>query len=279
MTQTGGDPYDVNAYNIQTISAVSSGEASAWSELIAADYTPMRRFVRLWRATGWPMITLDRALTALGLGDTSGWDDSTLTSIGQLKHLCERLGLDPVEAACWFGALDTWQDRDTAEKPSLSLYDRLFLSPALFSATEQAEAGFPFRLNPEDRSTLASTAEALSDHIARTASVLGLTTSALESLVTALEERTTLDAGASGSLSVASLSLLARWASLGRALGLAPSDALRLTELLGVGPSESTAGPFESLSDAHSLLDDAQQLLSVGFTVDELDYPHPTRRR
>jgi hypothetical protein len=264
------DPYDVSAYEIKKVLDVDAGVAIDWELLNAADYTPIRKLLRLQRATGWPLLTLDRVLLSLGIEDTSAWDGDTLVTLAGIHHLAERAGLDPVEAALWFGSLDVREDRETAEPQRPSLYARTFLNPALFSLQEQAASGFPFTITSIE--TPAITGGIVNDHVAKIAAVLGLSTSDLNQLLSLFDELDVLDPAAANSLNLDSLALLTRWTSLGRALSVRPAEALRLARLLDLAPSSSSVGPFTSLTVLHGFLDDAQMLGEAGWTVDLLDY-------
>ncbi|HND34243.1 MAG TPA: hypothetical protein PLA94_29780, partial [Myxococcota bacterium] len=197
------DPYDVSSFKLKKVTAVSGEVPTAWADPDAADYTRIRKVLRLWKATGWSLLTLDRVLFALpaplplyNWSDPADWSQETLTSLGIFVRLTRITGLDPVELASWFGSMDVREDRETAEPPSLSLYDRTWLSTSLFPKAEQSEleAGtgdflFPFVLDI-DRDALDSAGAGglLNTHSARIAAVLGVSTTEVDGLIAALVE-------------------------------------------------------------------------------------------
>ncbi|MDP2310023.1 MAG: neuraminidase-like domain-containing protein [Pseudomonadota bacterium] len=261
LLDVGGDPYDVSSYKLKRV--VGGDGASNPS---SGDYARFRKVLRLWRATGWSLITLDRVMAGLGASAPTEWDDETLTRVGELNRLARMTDCDPVELAAWFGYIDTFADREAAERSVASLYDRTWASPSLFPAAERESLGFPFDLN-------ADAPPALSEHVHRVAAVLTVDTSEVTRLLTVLQGAGLLDQEEGApSVTLANLSHLYRWASLARVLTIRPTEAFRLAQLLGVSPSNGDDGLFSEPGSAVAFIEEARRLLGADWSVDELDY-------
>ncbi|MFZ5480488.1 MAG: neuraminidase-like domain-containing protein [Myxococcota bacterium] len=302
---TGGDPYDMADYSLQLVTALTSGVPSAWGALDLAILSTLRKVIRIRRATGWSPLELDKVATALGEATVSAWDDAALTSFADVHRLAREYDVDVVELASWCGTIDTYEDRDTAEPPVLSLYDRTFLSRSLFSSTQIEETEtvgsntyhkFPFALNAA-RSELDTTSldyyeslgqdvGGLRDHVAKLHAVLGIDESEVTALIEALQDLGALvtwsDVDATtevvAKLTLKNLTRLYRWCSLARLLDIDPTEAVRLAILLGVAPSGNGTeagideGLFATPSEALAFLEEAKEVLDAGWSVDELDY-------
>lgn len=302
---TGGDPYDMSDYSLQLVTALASGVPSAWGALDVAMLSKLRQVIRLRRATGWTALELDKVATALGKATPSAWNDAAVTTFADVHRLAREYDVDVTELASWFGTIDTYEDRDTAQPPVLSLFDRTFLCRSLFSSTQIDDSEdvssvtyhkFPFALNAA-RSELDTTSldyyeslgqdvGGLRDHVAKLHAVLGIDESEVTTLIEALQDLgalvtwsdvdTTTEVVAK--LTLKNLSRLYRWCSLARLLGINPTEAVRLAILLGVAPSGDGTevgideGLFGSPSEALAFLEEAKEVLGAGWTVDELDY-------
>lgn len=278
------DPYDIASYVLMR----ASGTTPPYTAPEPVQFTAMRRVLRLWRATGWSLLDLDRVCGALGHGDPTTWSSTTLLQVSEVLRLSRLTGLTPVELSGWFGSLsaphgrlDTYIDRDTQAKPSPSLYDRTWLNPSLFPLVVQQASGFPFALNAgRDEVAAISPPLLLADHLAQVRAVLQVSESELTALITALEQVEVLDLHDPGdgdvpSITLHNLGLLFRWCSLGRVLKLLPTEVLRLADLFGVPPDGSgspNAGPFNGPYAMLQFLDRVHPLLASGWTVDEVDY-------
>jgi len=280
LMETGGDPYDIASYSIQRIVTTTP----TYTAPTTVQFTAMRKVLRLWMATGWTLLDLDRVCAALGESDPTAWDDSTLTTVGDVHRLCGTTGLDPVELSGWFGSasmphgvLDTYEDRDTRQHPSPSLYDRTYLNPSLFPLAEQEDATtpFPFKLNGTRDEV--DTVSPLRDQLARLHAVLQADEAEVEDLIDALEAAGAIEqydpgTGAVAALNLRNLGLLYRWCSLARVVGIKPTDLVRLAELMDLAPGGSDAGPFVDPETAVDFVKDAREVLGAGWTVEELDY-------
>lgn len=254
---TGSDPFDVGAYLI--------GRGSTPNAPLPAQFSRLRQFVRLWKATGWTVLEVDKVLWALGPTDPGTWSTSApILAVGDLHRLCRMTGISPVEAASWFDDIDTWEDRDTKSEPVPSWWDQTWLKPSLFSQAEIATAGFPFALNG-GRTQVVNTALILLDYADKLAAVLGIDEAEVRGVVALLIPVLDHNATPVPTVTRRNLSILYRWASLGRVLGLSPIDAWTLADITG-------AAPFANAHAAIELIEEWAELKAGGWTVDEVDY-------
>ncbi len=277
LMETGGDPYDVSSYSIQRIDSPNTAPTTA-------QFTAMRKVLRLWKATDWTLLDLDRVCAALGETDPAAWDEDTLIAVGGVHRLARMTGLSPVELSGWFGSstaphgkLDTYRDRDTHEQPSPSLYDRTYLNPSLFPLAEQEDATtpFPFKLNGTRDEV--DTVSPLRDQLAKLHAVLQIDEGEVEDLIDALEAAGAIEqynpgSGDIAALNLRNLGLLYRWCSLARVVGIKPTDLIRLAELWDLAPGASDAGPFVDPATAIDFIEEAREILGAAWTVEELDY-------
>lgn len=271
---TGDDAYDSDDY---AVGRWSSGTLVAPS---SGQWTRLRQVIRLWKASGWSLLDLDKVVVGMDDATPEDWSSGdVLLHAGGIHRLARMTGFGPVELVSWFSAIDTWTDRDTKDDPIPSLYDQTYLSPSLFSDSERNEVDgsgyhtFPFALN-SDRSDVdldsldALGTQALAGHLTRLHAVLQIDESEVTDLIAALSgSLTTYDPGTGDvpNVTLANLSLLYRWASLGRAVRLRPTDAVTLKMICGIDP-------FASAEDAANFLDEAAELAAAGWSVDEVDY-------
>ncbi len=234
---------DIDTYTVQLVGGGSPAEA---------DWTRLRQFLRLWRAVGGPALDLDKVLDALGVDDLNA--DAWLEDLGRLHRLAGLTGLGLLELS-QVGAsrIDTYEDRDSREEPVASIYDRVFLSPAVMVEGDPEYAFFQLG---EERAALATTGETLADHAAAIAGALGWTREELDAV---LGETGLTD------LTLADLTTLYAWSVVGRAAGLRPEDLFGLVGLTGLSPLSSTA-------DLEALVETAAEIMKAGWTVDELRY-------
>lgn len=268
---TGSDPYDVDAYLIGVADGADVDPPSA------AQYSSMRQFLRLWRATGWTMLELDKVLQGLAaLHASDVWNPASwthtgepVTDVGDLHRLQRMTGLDPLTLIAWFSPIDTRLDRSTKDDPARSLYDRTFLNPSLFPASvveADTTPGFPFRLATE-RAEVDDDHLPLGDYLDPLHAVLGVGADEVAALVEILDEAEMLAHNDSDAPNVClvNLSLLYRWTTLARAAGLTPTEAFRLRTV-------SEIDPFASPSGAITFLEEAGAWADAGWSVDEVAY-------
>lgn len=261
------DPCDVDDYQIVRRDAVT-GEWGA--EPSDDDWRRFRQFIRLWRATGWSIIDLDRVLLGFGITDLKitvpGEIPEWVTTLGMFRFLSRKTGLEPVPLVSWWSDVDTWADRDTQEVPSDSLFDRVFLNRMLFRQEGDSNRTLFEQIKlgglPDPR------LGDLADQKSMLQAMLGIDSAAFDALKGALDvdSESTDDT----TLSLANLSALYRRVSLARVLRLKVEDARALFDLIGGAPFEGS--PPGSLTDVVGLLDGWGTLAAQGWTVDELRY-------
>lgn len=91
-------------------------------------YEKMHRFIRLWRKTGWAMHEVDEFIASVGGGDITA---HLISQIVAAKKMAEITGLEISILLCFWGNISTYGDRMAEKRTYISLYERLFLSPAL----------------------------------------------------------------------------------------------------------------------------------------------------
>lgn len=231
---SGTDPCDIANYDLQ--------EVSGPTPLNLASAARLRQFIRLSRATGWSFPLLDRILSSLGVSDltsTTAAPEAWSTVLGPIRQLERLTGMDPLELATWRATeMDTWVDRDTREVPILSLYERVFLSPSVMAADDTRRAAWQLVAGE-----LAGHTEAIVDHADVLASALGVS----DSQLTALLQAVFANAWEAEQLTLANVTLIYRWASVARASGCQPADAVTFSDELGLDPiNVSTTAPGDA---------------------------------
>lgn len=226
-----------------------------------ADWTLVRRTLRLWRTTEWTLPQLDRVLAALGITDLTHWSPTPtpagwLTKVAAVHRLEAMTGLDPLDlATTQASALDTWPARQGLQDPPPSLYERIFLSPSVL-VDGDAEYDF-FVLNAQGSELdYIGTAEAIAPHAGQVAAALRLTREELDVLRGELPD---------DELKLANLTTLYAWTVICRAVDLNPEDAVNLVTLTGLSP-------LTDLDDLVELVQTSRKLQAAGWTVDELRY-------
>lgn len=246
------DPSDLDTYTLVRTSGASA--------LTASDWRRIRSFLRLSRITGWTFLELDRVLGVLGISDLTSLADAHARALGDLVRVSRRTGRPPLEIATWKAdaLLDTWRDRESATEPVPSWYDTVILNPSLFT-TDERELG-TFALDESRTEILNPSAPVvltILDAQNTLAAVLGVDVSEVAGLQTALVP--------SNELTLASLSLLYRWASIARSLGIKPTDAFALSAVTGIDPTNTFA-------EAATFVEDLRAVSAAGWTPDELRY-------
>ncbi len=205
------------------------------------------RFIRLWRASGWSMREVDLAIFNVGAGRI---DRNTVANLGRVLTLSRRFHTVPrIQMLAWWGDLETRRGPEDAP----SHYDDLFGAPG-----SPEEISTTFELNPA-RTELSIPQRPLALHLPRLAAALQMPVASLERLLD------TMGAAAPAQTNLAALSLLFRYVSLGRALGLTPAQVQRWSDVLGIDPFESAGNTLRFLSLQQSALD-------LGATLDGLSY-------
>ncbi len=234
------------------------------STLSGVDETALRRahrFVRLWRAIGWSMRDLDRATVAFGIDDIDG---AFITHLAQVVRIVRATGLSVAEVLNWFARLDTLADFDG--------------TPSLYAGTFQNRTVFPLAPGQTDPFALnaAGSELAASGHFGDPGvldtMLAGLQMSAADFALltdgTALEAALGLHAPVlpTSSLNMASLSVLARYASFARAAKLTIPELLALLAISGLTPFDA-AHPHQAVV----ALREVATIRASGFTIATLD--------
>lgn len=227
------------------------------------------RFVRLWRALGWSMRDLDRAITAFNpthFGVPSVSDEGARANSGflvQLAHvqrLHATLDVPIPRLLSWWANIDIafYIDHSVPGQPrAASLYDQLFRNPATLNPPDPAFT--------ENSATLNGT---LSGHAAAITAALGIATADFDLL---LADANVIPRGAPNTtqpddaLNRGHLSRLHRHSSLAKALRLPMRDYLTALRLTGVDP-------FATTTDTVIFVETMDKVRESGFTFDELDY-------
>jgi hypothetical protein len=200
------------------------------------EFVRLLRFIRLWKKLGWTIAQTDQALIALNprarensLGSLDAGFLTFLPRLGVIKQVMDRLKLQPQKdllplLAC-FAPIDTYG--------RLSLYHRMFLSPALL----KQDAVFA-----EDRfsNVLTNPAQKLVGHIEVLRAALQLTNDELRQIMTNLGYNDDTP------FNLPNLSAIFRRGWLARKLKLSMREFLLLTQFTGLDPF-AELDPFSPL--------------------------------
>lgn len=256
LVLAGTEPCDITTWTVQ----LTAGGAPA-----ETDWRTLRRFVRLWRVTGGTALALDKVLAALAITDLSA--DTWAGPMAALKRLGALTGLSLEElAATQALSMDTFEDRSSKAEPVLSLYDRVYRSPAVMVEGDPAFSIFLLNGQRDELASITSPPLQVLDQAASVAAALGLTQ---EELVELHEELP------SGDLTLANLTALYAWSVMCRAVGLRPAELRALVAMIQPAPTEPPTPPLSprtSLTTLVGLVELAQELRTLGWTVDELYY-------
>jgi Tc toxin complex TcA C-terminal TcB-binding domain/Neuraminidase-like domain/Salmonella virulence plasmid 28.1kDa A protein len=210
----------------------------------------IHRFLRLWNHADWKMWELDLLLAAPAVGaGTLG--AGTVVALSAFRRLQDASRLDVDEQLAFFQDIDhAVQGHDEPDgSVTASLFDRVFLNPSV----------------PADPDLLALsiggavTDPLLSNHLPTIRAALELSA----------DEATTLVGLTTGTLNLASLSLMYRVVMLARLLNLPVADLQRIVGLTSAG-SLTTA--FGSPAAALTFIAEIRAIQKAGLTDDELIY-------
>ncbi|SLM48754.1 protein of unknown function [Nitrospira japonica] len=230
--------------------------------LTAAHLDRIHRFVRLWKKTGGSPFELDLAIAATPVDRTS-LNETALLRLSHLRQLHELLDLPVSDLAGWWGSLTESYDDFTAatRRPVKSLYERLFLNPAVANPPDH-----DFSLN-DQRSEIAyqtpGTPPALASKAAAVTAALGIPRPDFDALVEHLLAQQELDDPPS--LTLKNLGVLIRNVSMAKALRLSIADFIRLKRVTGIDP-------FSSPAQAITFVEQAQVIAKSGFPIETLQY-------
>ena len=111
---------------------IIDGNFDAIQLLSKETFDRIQRFLRLRGKTGWSIWELGRVLAALPLPQLTV---KTLVQVSTLKRLADSLALDVLEVLSWWANLDT--ALDTTDPDYRSLYESVFLNPAVLNPPDQ----------------------------------------------------------------------------------------------------------------------------------------------
>lgn len=264
---------DVLEMELEKASTSTYATTAEWEAWFRTATSPLMRFLRLWRATGWRMLDLDRAIYAFG----GTIDADSAENIGLLIELQDRTKRPVLELLSWFSDLDTRQGREVEDTREPSRYDRLFQDPsmeadedswdlsvlealALNADRDELENATTYVLGSLEQGS--TTAPYHYEQPAVTQAILsglGIDYADLALLLEALSLT-------SANVNLANLSTLDRYVSLSRAVGLSIEDTLDLKTLLsGLHPD-----PFAGVAEAIDFMDEVARHKAGPFSVPQL---------
>ena len=275
------DTCDYDALEFVKTSSLTQPQWETWFRDTAS---PIMRFIRTWRAMGCSMLDLDRALFAFG---ATSLDAVTATKLGLLLRLVDFSGRPLAELLPWFGLLDTRKGREIEEVTEPSYYDRLFQNPTM---------------EAEDPSWNRSVLEALALNALRTdlehsglyalASVDNTTQPEQSAVTSAILSAMRIDfadldllktrvTSLGTTVTLASLSGVARHVSLARAWKMSIEETLDFLQMTGVAPFAPVAGAIAAMveREAHKAGPFTTQQLYwlLGHDVDATELEGPSK--
>jgi hypothetical protein len=212
------------------------------------------RFLRLWRILGWPMHHLDLAMTVLHADDiTPGF----VQQLAQIKHLQEALSLPDVRMV-----LSLWGPIDTNGEDSL--YAKLFLSKAALHIDPVFEPQPDGAILSDPRLTITA-------HVPAILAALRVRDTDLAAI--RADVRLAAD---DAPLTLATVSVLYRYAVLAKALKLQVPELIALKTLSGVNPFSvlQSNGQFGNIDPASTLhfVELSRTVQQSGWKIAQLNY-------
>lgn len=241
----------INPTNTLTISAKSGAPVDTCNPtnlqvngLNADVLSRLHRFVRLWGSVGWTIPELDRTIRAFAPDpNTPVLNNTILVRLDHLRTLSSWLRLPVAQT------LALWKPIDTTEPGSL--YWSLFYNAAVFKPQHE-----DFRLRP-DGLELVRVDRFLAEHAAAVQAALRLSAANFGLLA----------AKTNGRLSLTSLSVIYRHATMARQLGLTVEDLLTAIELTGLDPFRA-----DRSQNALRFVEAVRAIRTSGFAFPQLDY-------
>ena len=203
----------------------------------------LQTFIRLWRAVGWSMADLDRALTTLGATDITPAVIHDLAVVGQLQATLGVTQLQTVFAL--------WGDLDISGGDSL--YEQLFLDPGALPNDPA--------FKPAAGTVLNDSAQTLAGHAPALLAALQINAGDLELILADAFPAS----GASPALTLANVSVLYRYAALAQALSMSVADFITLKSICGLDPFTTPDATSAFVTQAH-------QVQGSSFTAAQLAY-------
>lgn len=255
-------------------------------------YLKLNLFVRLWRALGWTIDEVDRALAvfiperhrALQPGDLAPAFQTALIYLAHLKRLQSqtKLGTDSLRAL-----LILWSDLPTVGNDSL--YFKLFLSRNAIGKVPEFDHPLnqylhyfdasqddylPFHWTPGQQENPATGNVALQTHLL---SVQGAMNLSADEIAQILEDNgSRIDIAP---LDLVHISLLYRYRVLAKGLGLSIKELIAIKALCNLDPFHALEpGPLSSLDDDHpfsqtlAFISVVDRIKASEFQVEDLEY-------
>lgn len=240
--------------------------ADATLELSGSERDRLHRFQRLLRITELSVFDLDVAIEFLSAGDI---DDAFLIQLAFLKRLGKRLRVAVPELVTWWAPAGLVRENPEGN----SLYDRLFLNPAVNNPLNPIEEVFGLNATATDLAT----PRPLLDPDGNLDPAAGVLVVGALNLTEAELRLLIGEALPTPELNLSNLSHLQRVASLTRALGISVHDYLSLVRLTGrpgvtafdLPANTVAAGSPEQTWD---WMETAARLREPGLSIAEVDY-------
>ncbi|MGH7555149.1 MAG: neuraminidase-like domain-containing protein, partial [Longimicrobiales bacterium] len=231
-------------------------------------WSRIHRFIRLWRASGWSIADLDRALFAVANPSPTGpvLDRDALTRLAQVKRVQRELDRPLTDLLSLWRDLDTWGDD--------ALYLARFQSRTVTRA-DDAEMFSLHYVDPSDADVkaaggsfeLTNSTELLATHVPTILAALRITESDLDLIWNHAIGAQAIAGRENALLSLHNLSVLHRYTVLAKGLDMRIADLTALLALTGADPFTARR-PESTLA----FVDLARAVQNSGMTVATLDY-------
>jgi hypothetical protein len=217
----------------------------------------LHRFIRLWRATGWSVADVDRAIFAVG----GALDADGLSRVALAHRVVDALAQPLAPVLALWADLDTWGDD--------SLYLALFQNRSVARLEDAPAFALSQTRAPSGVFELADPSKPVVDHEATILAALKITAADLDAVRS--------HAFAAGSfqpppatndatlLNLHDLTVLYRYTVLATGLGMRVSDLVTLLELTGATPFTDPQATLDFIALAHSVT-------ASGMSIAALDY-------
>ena len=215
------------------------------------ELSKLHRFIRVWRKLDWSIADLDRALTALNATDIT---PAAINQLAQIKQLQSELNISKLQVL-----LSLWSPINT--RGADALYSKLFLNKAALRIDSIFEPSIT------DGSVLTAVGLRISDHIPALLSALRVSEADINAIRSeaGLVDTPPDNPSTFAALTLASVSLLYRYASLAKALKFRINNFISLKKLTGINPF---AAPDQTLQFVTMV----RKVKRIGVKVETLDY-------
>lgn len=241
--------------SIKIISATSDQTTCKIEDLkfqTASPQSPkINPFIRLWRKTGWDILDLDRAFTALGVKDFTG--DINRKLIIPLSHIAR---LKAQYKLSVLNSIALWSNIDTAIYFDHSLEGQPKITTQYESLFQNKQITNPVDNDFSNPGGLSGTLEAKSSIII---AALNLSKKDFDTLSKA--------PFVDSKLNLENLSVLFRYAVLAKALRMSVDDLINAINLAGINPFENSLQSAATLA----LIDKIALIRSSGFSLPQLN--------